>query len=131
MKVGYGETNSFLRNKEYIPSSINWKFKSKLKRKLTEFPLPSSFFLIPCYSNLHLSLPLKVLNILIYFTKRHKKLIYLMHAIEFASFEDKFIPKEIEIHPQVLKTNFEKQSKIKYILNQLFKKRTYFNIENQ
>lgn len=131
MKVGYGETNSGFRTKPYSPSVDNWKKTSKIPRDFMEFPLPSTMWLLPCYGNLHLYFSTALVKLLLWFTHRHKHLIYLMHSIEFASIEDDFIPEQITVHPHVRVSNAVKQSKIEHTLQVLTKNRTQYVIEEE
>jgi peptidoglycan/xylan/chitin deacetylase (PgdA/CDA1 family) len=131
MKVGFGETNSRLRRNAYIPSVKNWKKNSTSTRTIKEYPLPSSFFILPCYSNLHLSFKLPFIKFLLNNTRRNKLLIYLMHAIEFSSVEDDFIPEEILVHPHVRMKMTEKLEKIDQILSYINSKRKHFSIEQE
>lgn len=129
MKVGYGETNAYLRPIDYIPNQKNWQQISKIDRDFREYPLPSSFYFLPCYSNLHLTFPFWFTKILLHFTKRNNLLIYLMHAIEFSSINDDFIPKEISVHPHVNKDLIIKLNKLEKILSYINSKRKYYSIE--
>jgi len=128
MKVGYGETNSGFISNPYSPADKNWKEKSG-SMDFMEYPLPSSFFILPCYGNLHLYFPPFFTKLLLIFTRRHKHLIYLMHSIEFASIEDEFIPEEILVHPHVSKPNVWKQRKIEAVLKFLSRNREHKVIE--
>lgn len=122
MDVGYGETNSFFRKLPYTPSEHNWKKVSDKKRKIKQFPLPTSFQLLPYYCNFHLSLPSYLRNI---FLKNvdNSHLVYLFHIIEFASVHDEFIPKNIARHPNI-QIEFEKKNILfKSFLAQLLKGR--------
>ncbi len=129
MKVGYGETNAFFKSKNYIPNVNNWQRKGNRNNRFIEYPLPSSFIFLPCYSNLHLTFPLWFVKILLYFTKRNELLIYLMHGIEFSSIEDEFIPNEILAHPHVKKAYYIKEIKLENILRYINSKREYYSIE--
>jgi hypothetical protein len=131
MKVGFGETNSGFRTKAYEPSIDNWKKTSASRRKFTEYPLPASFWLIPCYGNLHLYFSPFLVKLLLWFTKRHRHLIYLMHSIEFASIEDTFIPEQITVHPHVKVSNEVKQNKIRQTLKILTGSRKQYIIEEE
>jgi peptidoglycan/xylan/chitin deacetylase (PgdA/CDA1 family) len=130
MKVGFGETNSRLRANMYVPSGSNWKKKSRERRGIREYPLPASFYVLPCYSNLHLTFGLPFVKLLLNHTKRNKLLVYLMHAIEFSSAEDNFIPPEILVHPHVKMKMEEKLGKIRSILEYIDSKRKKFSIES-
>lgn len=129
MQVGFGETNTRLRAEIYTPAKKNWKKDSHEKRSIKEYPLPSSFFMIPCYSNLHLSFPFPFVKFLLNNTRRNKLLIYLMHSIEFSSSEDDFIPKEIYVHPHVTTGMETKKNKIEKILQHLDTTREKYSIE--
>jgi hypothetical protein len=52
-----------------------------------------------------------------------------MHAIEFSSHEDDFIPREIWVHPHVKMGMKEKQQKINNILAYIDSKRKKHSIE--
>ncbi len=130
MKVGYGETNLYLKRNNYIPSSKNWQLKSRKNRKIKEYPLPSSFYFLPCYSNFHLGLSFNFVKFLLRNTKIHKELIYLIHAIEFVDSTEVFVCKEILSHPHITKDYQTKIIKLKKIINFIKKQRSYFNIEN-
>jgi peptidoglycan/xylan/chitin deacetylase (PgdA/CDA1 family) len=131
MKVGFGETNSRLKTNVYIPQQGNWKKSGRSDRKIKEYPLPASFYVLPCYSNLHLTFKLPFIKLLLNNTKRHELLIYLMHAIEFSSVKDDFIPQEILVHPHVKMGMEEKLAKIGQILSHIDSKRKKFSIEQE
>ncbi len=130
MKVGFGETNSRLTANVYTPDRNNWKSKSHEERTIKEYPLPASFGMIPCYCNLHLTLPVGFVKFLLNNTRRNQLLIYLMHAIEFSSSEDDFIPEAIYVHPHVTKELAGKSEKVKQILAHIDSKREKYSIES-
>jgi hypothetical protein len=123
LNVGYGETNSYFRKSPYVPHDKNWKKKSRKKRTILEFPLPTSFNLLPFYGNLHASLPPWVCNMLLN-SSRSKHITYLFHIIEFSSSHDDIIPKEILNHPHIQIPYNKKISNYHNILLQLMKTRT-------
>jgi peptidoglycan/xylan/chitin deacetylase (PgdA/CDA1 family) len=131
MKVGFGDTNWRLRSNMYVPSHANWKKNSRSDRKIKEYPLPASFYVLPCYSNLHLSFGLPFIKLLLSNTRRHRLLIYLMHVIEFSSVEDDFIPSEILVHPHLKMDMNKKLNKIGQILSYIDSKREKFSIEQE
>ncbi len=131
MKVGYGETNSYFRKYIYTPALNNWKKTARTPRKIKEYPLPSSFYILPCYSNLHLSFGLPFVKFLLNNTRRNKLMIYLMHAIEFTSVEDDFIPPGISVHPHMTMRIDRKLNKINRILEHINAGREKYSIEQQ
>ena len=129
MDVGYGETNSFFRKSSYVPSEHNWKLISDKKRTIREFPLPTSFHLLPYYSNFHLSVPSFVRNTLIN-NVDNDYLIYLFHIIEFSSVHDDVIPNAIFQHPHI-QVPFEKKIVFfRNVLTQIMKNRHSTLTEN-
>lgn len=122
MNVGYGETNSFFRKSPYIPSEHNWKMVSDKKRSIREFPLPSSFHVLPYYSNFHLSLPSYLRNVLIN-NDNNRHLIYLFHIIEFSSACDDILPEQVLRHPHIRLTFENKKAVFKGFLPRLLKNR--------
>jgi peptidoglycan/xylan/chitin deacetylase (PgdA/CDA1 family) len=122
MNVGYGETNSYFRKSPYAPSKENWKKASKADRAFLEFPLPSSFNILPYYSNFHLLMSPGVRNVLMN-AINSKHITYLFHIVEFASSADDFIPKEIYRHPSVQISYDNKLLQYRTIIERLLKSR--------
>ena len=123
MQIGYGETNSGLKNDAYTPSAENWKKESKTARAIKEFPLPHSFGLLPLYNNIFLGLSTGKKKRLIN-NSSAKCFIFLFHSIEFCSSADDFIPEEIYKHPHVTKSVDEKLKSMKESVELLLKRYT-------
>jgi hypothetical protein len=121
MKIGYGETNSGLKNDIYTPSAKNWKKASGTSRSIKEIPLPHAFRILPLYNNIFLGLSPGKKKSLIN-NSSVKSFVFLFHSIEFCSADDVFIPKEIYKHPHVTKSVDEKLKSMKESVELLLKK---------
>lgn len=121
MQIGYGETNSGLKNDVYTPSVKNWKAISPTDRGIKEFPLPHAFSVLPLYNNIFLGLSESRKRTLIN-NSSAKCFVFLFHSIEFCSSADDFIPKEIYKHPHVTKSVDEKLNSMKQSVELLLKK---------
>ena len=124
MNVGYGETNSRFRSKPYIPSDKNWKLKdTSHAKRFYEFPLPSTYLLLPFYQNLLLLFPTFIQNILIS-GNNSKHLTFLFHSIEFSSLQDDELPASVKKHPHVNIPYAEKLKSHRNLLKKKLKRRT-------
>lgn len=129
-RVGYGEANFLFKTEPYIPSYENWKEKDHFKKSsFYEFPLPTSYFLLPFYHNFLLLFPGLIQDVLIAGnTCRH--LTYLFHIIEFSSSNDDDIPTAIHKHPHIHTAYAEKIIRHRNLLKKNLKIRTPILTEN-
>jgi peptidoglycan/xylan/chitin deacetylase (PgdA/CDA1 family) len=130
MDIGHGETNIRFYNEPYFTSSENWGKKSKGNEEVMEYPLPHSYKLFPYYNNILLGSSNKRITTL---TKglNTRHLVFLMHQIEFCDSTDKFLPKSIHKHPNVLQNYTSKSGKMDFTFDLLKNKYNFTLLENE